>query len=64
MPLSILSELLGHENPETTLIYARADTEMKRSAMAKAATLTNIEPADSEPVWKDSDIIGRLVRGY
>lgn len=64
MPLSVLSEFLGHENPETTLIYARADTEMKRSAIAKASSLTNMGNTDHEPVWKEADIIGRLVRGY
>ncbi|WP_010530102.1 tyrosine-type recombinase/integrase [Lentibacillus jeotgali] len=30
MSLPLLSEFLGHEDPETTLIYASADTEMKR----------------------------------
>ena len=30
MPLALLTERLGHADPETTLIYAHADTEMKR----------------------------------
>ncbi len=29
MPLALLTEWLGHADPETTLIYAHADTEMK-----------------------------------
>lgn len=32
MPLALLTEWLGHADPETTLIYAHADTEMKRHA--------------------------------
>ena len=36
MPLALLTEWLGHADPETTLIYAHADTEMKRQALAKA----------------------------
>ena len=39
MPFSMLSEFLGHENPETTLIYAYADTEMKRQATEDAAKI-------------------------
>lgn len=36
MALSLISEWLGHNDPETTLIYARADTEMKRKTIEKA----------------------------
>lgn len=63
MPLAVLSEFLGHEDPETTLIYAYADTEMKRKAVEKASE--NLPIADTEiPIWEDADIISRLVRGY
>ena len=41
MPLEMLSQWLGHAQLETTLIYAHADTEMKRKAIAEAT------PADS-----------------
>ncbi len=34
--LSLISQWLGHSNLETTLIYAYADTEMKRKAIDKA----------------------------
>ena len=37
MSLSMIGQLLGHSNPETTLIYAYADTEVKRTAIMKAA---------------------------
>lgn len=36
VPLPLISEWLGHSNLETTLIYAYADTEMKRTAIEKA----------------------------
>ena len=36
VPLPLISEWLGHSSIETTLIYAYADTEMKRAAIEKA----------------------------
>jgi integrase/recombinase XerD len=60
MPLALLAEWLGHADPETTLIYAHADTEMKRQALEKAnnAVTSNPPPA---PLWHDrEDIIQRL----
>lgn len=36
MDLTLISQWLGHANLETTLIYAHADTEYKREAIAKA----------------------------
>lgn len=36
VPLPLISEWLGHADMETTLIYAYADTEMKRAAIEKA----------------------------
>lgn len=65
MPLAVLSEFLGHEDPETTLVYAYADTEMKRQAVGKASESLPIPGIEAElPTWEDADIIGRLVRGY
>lgn len=66
MPLSVLSEFLGHEDPETTLIYARADTEMKKKAIEKAGKAHGLTSIDnSKPVWEgNDDIIEKLCRGY
>jgi len=60
MPLSLLSEYLGHANAETTKIYAYADTEMKRAAIEKADHLRKgIPPPVS--IWEnDEDMILRL----
>jgi len=66
MPLSVLSEFLGHSDPETTLIYARADMNMKREAVAKAEKRNPGTPVHNEtPVWDgNDDIIEKLCRGY
>ncbi len=53
MPLSILSEFLGHVSEETTRIYAYADTEMKRKAIEKATPKTI--QGDEVPIWDTSD---------
>ncbi len=37
MDLTLISQWLGHANLETTLIYAHADTEHKREAIARAS---------------------------
>lgn len=61
MPLALLAEWLGHENPETTLIYAYADTEMKRDAIEKAAPNSPIKTNSEIPIWEDNeDIIRKL----
>lgn len=61
MPLPVLTEWLGHEDPETTLIYAHADTEMKRRALDKATQgVTGADPPPL-PVWHErEDLIARL----
>lgn len=58
MPLALITEWLGHKSPETTHIYAHADTEMKRRALDRVnANQTATEPA-CEPVWHGrNDII-------
>jgi integrase len=60
MPLGLLSEFLGHENPETTLIYAYADTEMKRLAIEKATGSTNPIHAEVAPWVFDDEMIKKL----
>lgn len=64
MPLALLSEWLGHAQLETTMIYAYADTEMKRDAIQKATgnqnPLMNNEPV---PYWKGDDQIIRKLYG-
>lgn len=66
MPLSVLAEFLGHEDPETTLIYARADTDMKRKALEKSEKEHMVLDNDGKtPLWEgNEDIIEKLCRGY
>lgn len=60
MPLALLTEWLGHADPETTLVYAHADTEMKRKALEKANSATSQTPVPA-PLWHGrDDIIQRL----
>jgi integrase/recombinase XerD len=60
MPLALLTEWLGHADPETTLIYANADTEMKRCALEKANSTSAHNPTPA-PLWHNrEDIIKRL----
>lgn len=54
MPLAVLSEFLGHVDPETTKIYAYADAEMKRAAMEKADHLRKGVPVPI-PIWKNNE---------
>ncbi len=63
MPLALLSEWLGHAHPDSTLIYANADTEMKRAAIQKATTPANplLTQHASSDTWKnDEDLLRKL----
>jgi len=62
MPLTLISQWLGHANLETTLIYAFADTNMKREAIAKATHDDNpIRTTEITTIWNDdADTLKRL----
>ena len=61
MPMTLLSEFLGHANYNTTQIYAYADTEMKRAAIRKAEN-RNPAIASVQPIWsiEDEDMMRKL----
>lgn len=63
MDLTLISQWLGHANLETTLIYAHADTEHKREAIARASQsdspLAGKLNADRYTVT-DEDVLKRL----
>lgn len=60
IPLSLVSDYLGHVNLQTTLIYAYADTEMKRKAIEKVDSKNSVSPSPL-PIWKnDDDMIRQL----
>lgn len=56
MPLPLISEWLGHSQLETTLIYARATTDMKRKALEKISTNENaVFKKDEKFKYADDD---------
>jgi len=58
-PLVLVGEYLGHVNPATTKVYAYADSEMKRRALAKVDEHLGHTQADA--IWEnDEDMILRL----
>jgi len=61
MPLGLLAEWLGHADPQTTLVYAHADTEMKRKAIEQAEVSTSVRPVALTGIWDgNEDMIKRL----
>ena len=65
MPLVLLAEWLGHAQITTTLIYANADTEMKREAIEKATSKLNplISGDTACPEWEDDEAMIRRLYG-
>lgn len=63
MPLLLISQWLGHANMETTLIYAHADTEMKRKAIEastpETSPLKSFSNSDRFTI-SDEDLIKKL----
>jgi integrase/recombinase XerD len=54
-PLVVIRDFLGHVDIKTTEIYARADMEMKRIALEKAADKS---PSQKLPPWqRDADLL-------
>lgn len=62
VPLPLISEWLGHSNMETTLIYAYADTEMKRAAIEKATDANH--PLCRQQALADGDTDDDTIRTY
>lgn len=61
MDLTLVSQWLGHANLETTLIYAYADTEHKRQAIARAlgdSAAPGVDPANYTVT--DEELLKRL----
>jgi integrase/recombinase XerD len=49
-PANVIQAILGHADIRSTDIYARADMEMKRRALEKAAEMV---PSGKLPSWQD-----------
>ena len=64
MDLALVQQWLGHAQLETTLIYARADTEMERRELAKAISDDSpLKPFLNSDRYKvgDEEMLKRLV---
>ena len=59
MPLELVSQWLGHSRPETTLIYAYADTEHKREAIERALG-RNTASTEQTPTVSDEELLKQL----
>ncbi len=64
MPLPLVSEWLGHSQLETTTIYARATTEMKRKALERISTEENtVFKKDETFKYADNDEVLKRLYG-
>lgn len=64
MPLELVSQWLGHSQIETSLIYARATTEMKRRAIEKISTAENsVFRGDEKFKYADNESVIRQLYG-
>jgi len=63
MPLELLAQFLGHDDPITTLIYARANSEMKRKVINDVSLITgSVNPETEDATWDgNEEMIRRLL---
>ena len=58
-PPPVIQAILGHADIRTTNVYAQADTEMKRRALAKAACA---ESPTALPSWQEDKSLMNWLR--
>ena len=65
MPMVLLAEWLGHAQLSSTLVYANADTEMKKEAIQKATTKLNplVSGDDAYLEWENDEALIRQLYG-
>ena len=65
MPMVLLAEWLGHAQISTTLVYANADTEMKKQAIEKATSTLNplISGETAYLEWENDEAVIRQLYG-
>lgn len=64
MPLELIAQWLGHSQVETSLIYARATSEMKRKAIDKISTAENsVFKGDEKFRYADNETVIRQLYG-
>ena len=60
MDLTLVSQWLGHSSLEVTLVYAHADTEMKRKAIEAATSKRDDFINSTKYTLDDDELIKRL----
>jgi len=66
MPLELIALILGHEDPQTTRIYAKANLDMKRKAMEKVKEKMGSQlglQEEPEAVWLNNEEMIRILCG-
>jgi len=64
MPLEMIAQFLGHNDPLTTLIYARADHEMKRKAIDRAEAVSDsIDMEPEKASWTNNEELIKALLG-
>ena len=66
MPLELVALILGHEDPQTTRIYAKANLDMKRNAMEKVKAASGNQLLSEESpvaVWLENEEMIRFLCG-
>jgi site-specific recombinase XerD len=66
MPLELVALILGHEDPQTTRIYAKANLDMKRKAMEKVRENAgnHLSPEETAAaIWLDNEEMIRILCG-
>ena len=58
-PLVVIRDILGHADIKSTEIYAKADMDMKRQALAKANELA---PTLQLPSWQNNKALMEWLR--
>jgi len=61
VPLVVIRNILGHEDVQTTEVYARADLSMKRQALERVASPAGTSRPREEASWRrDPDLLAWL----
>lgn len=59
--LIYIRDFLGHSNVQTTEVYARADSKMKREAIEKA--YIKVIP-ETEPIWQNNETLMDFLKSF
>ncbi len=58
-----IRDILGHVNVQTTEIYARADSKVKREAIEKAY-IKVVQEVDTKPMWQGNEKLMDFLKSF